>query len=306
MISRRNFTKLSLLNFSLLFFSNNLFALNQKNILWKKIPKTGQKISPIGMGTWITFDVSATEQNIKKRAEILKVFFDNHGQMIDSSPMYGMAETIIGLSLQRIRNKNNLFSATKVWTPFDHHGKKQIKNSFKLWKQSELSLLQVHNLLSYEKHVETIKKYQNQKKIRYLGVTTSHGRRHEKLKEIMKNDNLDFVQFTYNILDDEAEKYLLPLAQEKKIAVIINRPFQGGHLFKYSNNKKIPKWTKEMGLKTWSEIYLKFIVSHPAVTCVIPATTQISHMHENMQSQYGKLFNEDQRKEVKKYFKKLV
>jgi diketogulonate reductase-like aldo/keto reductase len=306
MFYRRDFIKYSLLGISNIFFSNKLFALNQKKIIKKIIPKSNESISPIGMGTWLTFDVMPTKKNVYDRSLILKSFFENHGQMIDSSPMYGMAEKIIGMSLKNLENKNKLFSATKIWTPAEFYGEKQIINSFKLWKISKFSLIQVHNLLNYKSHSETLTKYKKDGKIKYLGITTSHGSRHDELINIMKKDNIDFVQFTYNILDDEAEKYILPLAYEKNIAVIINRPFQGGKLFEYTKNLKIPSWIQNYDLNSWSEIYLKFIISHPFVTCAIPATSQLKHMKENMQSQYGNLLNEDQRAEIKKFFKKLI
>ena len=183
---------------------------------------------------------------------------------------------------------------------------KQFKDSLDLWNINKFSLVQVHNLVNYDSHFELLKNLKKKGKIKYLGVTTSHGSRHEKLIEIMKNDEIDFVQFTYNILDDEAEKYLLPLAKEKRLAVIINRPFQGGNLFKLSKNKKIPKWINDYGINTWSELYLKFIISHPDVTCVIPATSKTKHMNENMQSQFGRLLNQDERLKIKEYYKNLI
>lgn len=307
MISRRNFSKLIFFNFLSFFFSKFSFAKN-KIINKKIIPKSGEKITPIGMGSWLTFDVMPTKTNIKNCVEILKIFFKNEGQIIDSSPMYGQAEKIIGLSLKNIAesDKKNLFSATKIWTPMNNMGIKQFKTSKDLWNINKFSLVQVHNLVNYDSHFELLKNLKKEGKIKYLGVTTSHGSRHEKLINIMKNDEIDFVQFTYNILDDEAEKYLLPLAKEKRLAVIINRPFQGGNLFKLSKNKKIPKWISDYGINTWSELYLKFIISHPDVTCVIPATSKTKHMNENMQSQFGRLLNQDERLKIKKYYKNLI
>ncbi|MDA7564833.1 aldo/keto reductase [Pelagibacteraceae bacterium] len=307
MISRRSFSKLIFFNFVSFFFPKFSFARN-KIVNKKIIPKSGEKITPIGMGSWLTFDVMPTKTNIKNCVEILKIFFKNEGQIIDSSPMYGQAEKIIGLSLENITesNKKNLFSATKIWTPMNNMGMKQFKDSLDLWNINKFSLVQVHNLVNYDSHFELLKNLKKKGKIKYLGVTTSNGSRHEKLIEIMKNDELDFVQFTYNILDDEAEKYLLPLAKEKRLAVIINRPFQGGNLFKLSKNKKIPKWISDYGINTWSELYLKFIISHPDVTCVIPATSKTKHMNENMQSQFGRLLNQDERLKIKEYYKNLI
>lgn len=306
MLSRRKFLILSILSYLNFFFSKKILASDQNNLIKKIIPKSKESISPIGMGTWLTFDVVPNAKNIEKCSEILKSFFKHFGQVIDSSPMYGSAEKIIGLSLDKIQNKKDLFSATKIWTTSQWRGVRQIQNSFDLWKISKFSLIQVHNLLDYKAHKPTLIKQKQEGKIKYIGVTTSHGRRHEDLIEIMKKDNIDFVQFTYNLLDDVAEKYLLPLAKEKNIAVMINRPFQGGNLFSYSKNKKIPQSIKNYNIDNWPELYLKFIISHPAVTCVIPATSKIIHMEENMKAQYGNLLKEDQRIDIKKFFKTLV
>ena len=213
---------------------------------------------------------------------------------------------IIGICLKNINQNNKLFSATKVWTPVTKHGEQQIKNSFDLWGQDQFSLIQVHNLVNYKDHLEKLSNLKQQKKIKYIGVTTSHGNKHKLLIDIMNKEDIDFVQFTYNILDDEAEQKLLPLAKEKKIAVIVNRPFQGGSLFDYTKNKQIPKWVKEYGIRSWSEFFLKFTTSHPAVTCSIPATSKLDHMKENMQSLYGDLPDEKARMRMKQFFKSLV
>ncbi len=305
MIDRRNFLIIFFLNLINLLIPRLSFSTNHKRIIKKNIPKTKETISPIGMGTWLTFDVLPLKQNIEHCSNILNSFFHHQGQMIDSSPMYGTAERIVGLSLQNIKNKNNLFSATKVWTPLKTHGEKQIQDSFNLWKINNFSLIQVHNLVNYKDHLQTLKKLKENKKIKYLGVTTSHGSRHEELIHIMKNEEIDFVQFTYNLIDDEAEKYLLPLAYEKKIAVIVNRPFQGGNLFNIVKNKKLPHWANDHQIVSWPDFFLKFIISHPSVTCAIPATSKVEHMKENMQSQYGVLPDLKTRAKMKNFFKSL-
>ena len=208
MISRRSFSKLIFFNFVSFFFPKFSFAKN-KIVNKKIIPKSGEKITPIGMGSWLTFDVMPTKTNIKNCVEILKIFFKKEGQIIDSSPMYGQAEKIIGLSLKNITesNKKNLFPATKIWTPMNNMGMKQFKDSLDLWNINKFSLVQVHNLVNYDSHFELLKNLKKKGKIKYLGVTTSHGSRHEKLIEIMKNDEIDFVQFTYNILEKDRNIY---------------------------------------------------------------------------------------------------
>ena len=201
------------------------------------------------MGTWLTFDIGYNTKELKKRAEILNIFFNSGGQMIDSSPMYGTSERIIGKSLSLINNQQKLFSATKVWTPNKWHGVKQLENSKKYWKIKKFDLLQVHNLVNYEEHLETLMKLKKKRLLKYIGVTTSHGSRHSKLELIMKKYDLDFVQFTYNIVDREAENFLLPLARERNIAVIANRPFQGGRLLNSVKNKKLPSIAYDLGIK---------------------------------------------------------
>jgi len=306
------FTRRKFLIFSLFSYLSNFFSLPSiaKNTQLKKInkiiPKTGEPLASIGMGTWLTFDIGHNTEDVKTRTKIVEQFFQNGGSLIDSSPMYGSAEKIIGICLKSINQNNKLFSATKVWTPVTKHGEQQIKNSFDLWGQDQFSLIQVHNLVNYKDHLEKLSNLKQQKKIKYIGVTTSHGNKHKLLIDIMNKEDIDFVQFTYNILDDEAEQKLLPLAKEKKIAVIVNRPFQGGSLFDYTKNKQIPKWVKEYGIRSWSEFFLKFTTSHPAVTCSIPATSRLDHMKENMQSLYGDLPDEKARMKMKQFFKSLV
>lgn len=203
--------------------------------------------------------------------------------------MYGNAEKVIGLCLQRIGHHKGLFSATKVWTRGHRQGFFQMEQSQALWGLPQLDLMQVHNLLDWETHLPTLRAMKAEGKIRYLGVTTSHGRRHEELIKIMRTEPVDFVQFTYNLLDREAEQYLLPMAADKGIAVIINRPFQRGGLFDHVGRQPLPAWASEIDCTTWAQFFLKFIVSHSAVTCAIPSTSRVDHLDENMQAAYGPL-----------------
>ena len=274
----------------------------KKNIFLKKIPSSGEYISTIGMGTWLTFDIGHNTKKLKQRSEILKIFFNRGGQMIDSSPMYGTSERVIGKSLNLINNSKALFSATKVWTPNRWHGMKQLENSKEFWNLNKFDLLQVHNLVNYEEHLETLFKLKSNGLLKYVGVTTSHGSRHKKLEAVMNKYELDFIQLTYNILDKEADKYLLPLAKERNMAVIANRPFQGGRLFNYVNKKKLTTTAKNIGIKSWADYFLKFITSHPSITCAIPATSRIEHMEENMAALYGNIPNEKERNKLMKEF----
>ena len=307
MVDRRKFLALSLIGLYNTFVPSYSFSetINPLQIN-KIIPKTGELLPSIGMGTWITFDIGYNTDEVNKRAEIVRNFFSNGGSLIDSSPMYGSAEKVLGLCLEKITEPKKLFSATKVWTPINKHGEQQIENSYRLWKLNYFSLIQVHNLVNYKEHLKKLRELKEQKKLKYIGVTTSHGNKHKLLIDILNNEDIDFVQFTYNVLDDEAEKILLPLAQEKKIAVIVNRPFQGGSLFNHTIGKKIPTWLNSIGIHSWPEFFLKFITSHPAVTCAIPATSRLDHMKENMKSLFGNLPNIEERAKMKSLYKTYI
>ncbi len=255
--------------------------------LAKPIPSSGGPMPAIGMGTWITFNVGSDPQAVAVRAEILRAFFAAGGGMIDSSPMYGSAEAVVGKALARLQRPAGLFAATKVWTESGANGPAEIAESQRLWGVDRFDLLQVHNLLAWRDHLETLKAMKTQGRLRYLGVTTSHGRRHAELEQIMKSEPIDFVQLTYNIADREAEARLLPLAAERGIAVIANRPLRRGELVARSQGHPLPGWAAEIGCTGWPQVLLKFIVSHPAVTCAIPATSQVAHMQENMGAGLG-------------------
>ncbi len=259
------------------------------DVLTKAIPSTGERIPVLGMGTWITFNVLPIGGLLDTRVEVLRRFFAAGGGMIDSSPMYGQSEKTVGACLERLDDDGGLFSATKVWTPLQALGRGQIEDSHELWGVDRFDLLQVHNLVAWEAHLETLRERKAAGKVRYLGVTTSHGRRHDELKAVMKSQPLDFVQLTYNILDREAEARLLPLAADRGIAVIANRPFRRGALIDRFRGEPLPPWAADLGCATWPQFLLKFIVSHPALTCAIPATAEPAHMSENLAAARGEM-----------------
>ena len=274
-------------------------------LLTRAIPSSGEYIAVIGMGTWITFDVGTNSSAIQERTEVLRHFFAAGGGMIDSSPMYGSSESVIGKCLQKIENSNTLFSATKVWTPGRRLGIKQMENSEKLWGLRAFDLMQIHNLVDWKTHIKTLREWKDSRRIRYIGITTSHGRRHEEIIKIMQTEPIDFVQFTYNIVDREAERKLLPLAAERNIAVIINRPFRRGQLFDLVQNHPLPSWAKELNCTNWAQFFLKFIVAHPSVTVAIPATSRVDHMDENMGAMKGPLPDTTMRKQMQLYFESI-
>ncbi len=280
-------------------------AIASKTLLKRPIPSSGEQIPSVGMGTWITFDVGTKKSIIDDRTEVLKHFFANGGGMIDSSPMYGTAQTVLGKCFQQLEPPKSLFSATKVWTPGKWLGIQQMEASEELWGLNNFDLMQVHNLVDWKTHLKTLREWKESKRIRYLGITTSHGRRHRELIKIMQTEPLDFVQFTYNISHTEAKKELLPLAVDKGIAVIINRPFDGGKLFKKTKNEPLPDWANEFDCHNWAQYFLKFILSHPAVTVAIPATSRADHMDENMGALTGLLPDAAMRKRMLLHYQSI-
>ncbi|RKZ64396.1 MAG: aldo/keto reductase [Gammaproteobacteria bacterium] len=270
------------------------------------IPSTGENVPAIGLGSWLTFAIDVDDkEELDSRIAILREFLARGGGVLDSSPMYGVAQEVIGKGLKRIGQHDGLFSATKVWTTGNRQGFLQMEDSHQLWGLDKLDLMQVHNLLDWETHLPTLHTLKQQGDFRYVGVTTSHGRRHDELEHIMRTQQLDFVQFTYNMLDREAEETLLPLAKDKGIAVIINRPFQRGGLFDKFEKYPLPVWANEIDCANWAQFFLKFIISHPAVTCAIPATSQIEHLRENIAAGYGRLPDEAMRTKMIAYIKNL-
>jgi diketogulonate reductase-like aldo/keto reductase len=238
-------------------------------------------------------------------AGVVKAFFDSGGRMIDSSPMYGSSQPVIGYGLSRLASPPRLFSADKVWTSSASGGREQIEESRKHWRIRKFDLLQVHNLLGWEEQLPMLFDMKKEGGVRYVGITTSEGRRHDEIERIMATQPIDFVQITYNILDREVESRILPLAGDRGIAVIANRPFREGALLRSLGRERLPSWTGEVGAGTWAQFVLKFIVSHPAITCAIPATTQIAHVRENLAAATGRLPDEPLRRRMTSYVEAL-
>ena len=257
--------------------------------LTRAIPASGERLPAVGLGTWLTFDVGGGASAVRHdRGEVLRAFFAAGGRLVDSSPMYGSSEAVIGAELPRAPAAP-VFSATKVWTVGGLAGRRQVERSRQLWNLPRFDLLQVHNLLDWETHWPMLKAMKAEGRVRYIGMTTSHGRRHDDVEKILRIEKLDFVQFTYNLADPRVERVLLPLAAGRGTAVIINRPFDGGDLFGAKTAKPLPGWAKELGVATWAEAFLKWIVAHPAVTVAIPATSKVGHLRQNMRALGGPL-----------------
>lgn len=250
--------------------------------LMRPIPSTGEMIPAVGLGTWITFNVGEDPVLRDECAAVMDTFFKAGGRVIDSSPMYGSAQAVIGHGLEKLGRPKDLFSADKVWISDGDEGKAQMHRSRRLWNVPRFSLMQVHNLLSWEAHLETLQAMKDAREIRYVGITTSEGRRHDLFERVMATQVLDFVQVTYNPLDRAVEQRILPLARERGIGVIVNRPFRQGALTRRLEREPLPGWAAEVGAESWAQLILKFILAHPAVTVAIPATTQPNHARENV------------------------
>jgi aryl-alcohol dehydrogenase-like predicted oxidoreductase len=273
--------------------------------LMRAVPSTGERIPVIGMGTSRTFDVGDDHAARMQLGEVLQVFSDQGGTLIDSSPMYGTAETVLGDLLKTVRHRGAFFLATKVWTDGKQQGIDQMQESMRRMGVDVMDLMQIHNLRDWRTHLPTLRQWKDQGRIRYIGITTSHGRSHSELEQIMQAEALDFVQFSYNIADRTAEERLLPLATDRGTATLINRPFQRSALFAKVKGKALPEWSAEFDCRSWAQFFLKFIVSHPAVTCAIPATSSVRHMQDNMAAGYGALPTPELRKRMVQYLHAL-
>ncbi|NYZ16495.1 aldo/keto reductase [Azospirillum sp. RWY-5-1] len=255
----------------------------------RRIPSSGEAIPAVGLGSWITFNVGDDAALRRECTAVMAAFLDAGGRMIDSSPMYGSAQAVIGHGLAALGHPPAVFATDKVWTSAGSDGPVQIERSRGLWGVERFDLLQVHNLLGWEAHLRTLFAMKEQGRLRYAGITTSEGRRHDLVERIMRTQPIDFVQISYNILDREVEGRILPLAQERGIAVIVNRPFRQGSLTRRLEGTPLPGWAAEIGATTWAQAILKFILSHPAVTVTIPATTRPDHARENVAAATGPL-----------------
>jgi diketogulonate reductase-like aldo/keto reductase len=274
-------------------------------VLRRPIRAGGETLPAVGMGTWITFDAGDDPRARAALLPVLQAFFDQGGALIDSSPMYGSAEAVLGDLLPRTRRSGPLFAATKVWIAGRWLGERQMERSLALWGLPRVELMQIHNMLDWETHLATLRRWKAEGRIRYIGITTSHGRRHEALERAMTREDFDFVQFTYNITHREAERRLLPLAAERGMAVIANRPFDGGDLFAAVRGKPLPSFAVEIGCENWAQFFLKFILAHPVLTCAIPATSKVGHMLENMGALRGPLPDDALRRRMVGYFEGL-
>jgi diketogulonate reductase-like aldo/keto reductase len=271
-------------------------ALAQGAPLTRPIPSSGEQVPRVGLGTWITFNVGQDPPARAQCAQVVRAFFEAGGRLIDSSPMYGSSQGVVGEALRSLGAQQKVFSADKVWTSAD--GAAQAESSRKLWQVPRFDLLQVHNLLAWERQLPLLQAMKERGQLRYVGITTSEGRRHREFEQLMRSHRLDFVQFTYNLFDREVEQRLLPLAADRGMAVLVNRTFQEGALLRRLERHPLPPWAAEFECTSWAQFALKFAISHPAVTCAIPATRRVEHVRENMAAARGRMPDESMRRRM--------
>jgi len=297
-LSRREAAKLFAIGASSVFltrFSNFETTPSMKKRI---IPCSNEKIPVVGLGTWQTFDVGDSKEERQPLKEVLNVLIDHGGSVIDSSPMYGRSEKVVGELTKELQLKQKIFEATKVWTSGLDEGIQQMNTSMDLMHARPMDLMQIHNLVDWKNHLETLTKWKEEGVIRYIGITHYHEGGYEEVEKIMRNENIDFVQINYNLSVRNAAERILPLAQDKGIAVLINRPYEGGALFRSIKGKTLPVWAAEFDAKTWGQFFLKFILANNAVTCVIPGTSKAKHMRDNVQAGFGKLPTLDHQKQM--------
>jgi len=258
-------------------------------MLTRSIPSSGEKLPVIGLGTWQAFDVGLTADSRRQLEEVLSLFVKFGGRVIDSSPMYGRAEEVIGDLTATLGILDKLFLATKVWTHGKESGIKSMERSMALLRTKRIDLMQVHNLVDVHTHLATLREWKEQGRIGYVGITHHEAGAFGEIEKLMRSEKLDFVQINYSLMEPEAEQSLLPLAHERGIAVLANRPFGAGDLFDKVRSKPLPDWASEFDCRSWAQFFLKWIVAHSAITCAIPATNKPGHLEDNMQGGTGRL-----------------
>lgn len=303
MISRRNMMKMLVVSGAGIItngFKPESFYMNE--MLKRKIPSTGKSLPVVGLGTWQTFDVGSNDNERKQLKEVLTLMKEKGGTVIDSSPMYGTSENVVGDLTAELKIQDHFFYATKVWTTGKDNGIKQMNDSFRKMKRNNMDLMQIHNLVDWKTHLKTLRDWKASGKISFIGITHYTESAYDDLETIMKNEKPDFVQFNYSIDVRTAEKRLLPAAKDLGIAVLINRPYGGGNLFSKVRGKVLPEWVKEYDINSWGQFFLKFILSHDAVTCVIPGTSNPKHVVDNMLAGYGNLPDKSARDKMVNYY----
>jgi diketogulonate reductase-like aldo/keto reductase len=266
--------------------------------LTRRIPSSGELIPVVGLGTWRTFDVGESSGERAPLKTVLQRFVELGGRVLDSSPMYGTAESVAGDLAAELSVTDKLFFATKVWTSGYQAGVQQIEQSFRRFRTKRVDLLQIHNLLDWRTHLRTLRDFKQTGRIRYVGVTHYTAGAYDELERVLRSEALDFVQVNYSVGERDAERRILPLAAERGIAVLVNRPFAEGGLFQRVRSRPLPAWAGEIGCESWAQLLLKFVLGNPATTCVIPATSRPEHLVDNMKAGVGALPDEKMRQQI--------
>jgi len=274
-------------------------------MLKRPIPRSGELLPAVGLGTWQTFDVGADDQARAELKEVLRQLVALGGSVVDSSPMYGESERVVGDLSAALGIRDRLFLATKVWTSGREAGIRQMEASFRLMRAARIDLMQVHNLLDLGTHLRTLREWKAAGKIRYLGITHYHSGAYAELERLVKTREYDFVQFNYSMDEREAEARLLPLCADSGTAVLVNRPFSQAGLFGKVRGRPLPPWAKDFDCASWAQFFLKYILAHPAVTCVIPGTRRVAHLKDNLQAGAGRLPDAAMRQRMVGYLQSL-
>lgn len=265
-------------------------------LITRPIHSSGEQLPVVGIGTWQTFDVGSSPTERAPLEEVITAFVELGGKVIDSSPMYGASEEVVGDIVAKRGVRSKLFIATKVWTSGKAAGITQMNESMRRLRVKQMDLMQVHNLVDVATHLATLREWKSEKRVRYVGVTHYTAGSHDDVARMIESQALDFIQINYSVGEREAERRLLPLARERGVAVIANRPFAGGDLFRRLRNKRLPAWASEIDCESWAQLLLKFVVSHPAMTCAIPGTSKVAHLRDNMKATTGRLPDEKMRR----------
>jgi diketogulonate reductase-like aldo/keto reductase len=268
----------------------------------RPIPVSGEQLPVVGLGTWQTFDVGPESSANTPLKEVLNALVQHGASVVDSSPMYGRSEKVVGELSSSLSINEKLFMATKVWTTGKDNGIKQMEESMALLRRSRLDLMQIHNLTDWSTHLPTLRKWKEEGKIRYVGITHYTESAYNRIEDILKKESVDFLQINYSLTSRKAEERLFPLAQERKVAILINRPFEEGALFRQAKGMDLPIWAKEFDCATWAQFFLKFILSSPMVTCVIPGTAKKTHILDNLGAGHGRLPTAEHRKKMIRLF----
>ena len=303
--SRRDAAKLISMGSASLVLLPSMISFKVTDFMKRKIPSSGELLPIVGLGTWQTFDVGNDSEKRRQLLEVLRKMKELGGAMIDSSPMYGTSEAVVGDLTSSLKIEQDFFYATKVWTQGRQQGIDQMQASFRKMKRNVMDLMQIHNLVDWQTHSKTLRDWKEEGKIRYWGFTHYTNASHETLANLIKNEKPDFVQFNYSINERHAEKRLLNIAFDNGVGVIINRPYNGGNLFRKTKGKTLPDWCAEIDINSWGQFFLKYILAHKAVNCVIPGTSKPHHVVDNMKAGYGRLPDDKDRDKMLEYLRAL-